>query len=187
VLSGRWSLVSSLSAHIDGQTATWAEYLALPPDSSIEFIDGRLRVRPQASRRHQKVALTLAAALGNALPTGYDVTLAWAWKARNDEFIPDVMVHPATEEDARFTGVPALVAEVLSSDPGEDLMLHQAKYADAGLTHLWIADPTAGTLDILGRVGRGFRLVRRLVIAGSPVDVDFGVAFVRLDAAQLLA
>jgi hypothetical protein len=115
--NGRWSLVSSSSAVVDGEPATGEQYLALPENPRVEFIDGRLRVRPSASRRHQKAALELAAALSTSLPPGCDVTLAWAWKAGDDEFIPDVTVHPVTEEDDRFTGVPLLVAEVVSTRP----------------------------------------------------------------------
>jgi Uma2 family endonuclease len=123
--------MSSSSPVVDGQPATWEQYFALPEDPRVEFIGGRLRVRPQASRRHQRVTLALATTLAEAIPPGYDVTPAWAWRVGDDEFVPDVMVHAATDEDARFTGVPALVVEVLAGDRHEDLALHRSKYATA--------------------------------------------------------
>jgi len=176
------------SAVVDGQPATWEQYLALPEDPRVEFIDGQLRVRPQASRRHQEVALALTTGVAAALPPGHDVTLAWAWKAGDDEFIPDVMVHPVTDEDARFTGVPALVAEVLSEEAGEDLALHLVKYAAAGLPHLWVVNAAARTIDVFRLAPGGYRLVTHLAAAAcrEPVDLAFGVATAKLNLPALL-
>ncbi len=36
--------------------------------------------------------------LHDALPEGYEVIEAWAWKPAEDEFIPDLMVFHSTEQ-----------------------------------------------------------------------------------------
>lgn len=97
---------------------SWEDYAVLGDEGRGEYIDGCLVMSPTPTRRHQQICHRLAQALDGVVP-GHQVTLAWAWKPAEDEFAPDVMVHP-TAEDTRFTGMPRLVVEVLS------------KYATAG-------------------------------------------------------
>lgn len=166
-----------------GRPVTWGQYAALPEDPRVEYVDGRLLVSPSPSRRHQQIALELAIALRAALPAGYLVTPAWAWKPAADEFIPDLMVHPATDEEARFTGLPVLVVEILSTNRSDDLVLKRAKYAAAGLPRYWIVDPDARTLRVLQLTDADYAEAALLRAADGgtvPVDLGVGTAWLRL-------
>ena len=57
------------------------------------------------------------------------------------------MVVPDTGEQARFTGTPVLVIEVLSTNRSDDVVLKTGKYAAAGLPHYWIVDPRDRTFS----------------------------------------
>lgn len=172
-----------------GRALSWDEYEGLPEDARAEYIDGQVVVTPSPGERHQAISLELAWLLKQVLPPTHRVTAAWAWKPGRDEFIPDVMVYDrATAEagsDARFTGTPDLVVEVLSSNRGDDLLRKMAKYAAAGLPRYWIVDPRAQTLTTYAPIDGVFAPT---AVHGrdAVVDLDLGVAAVRVDVAGLL-
>ena len=168
-----------------GQRMSWEEYTRLGDDVRAEYIDGRAVMAPSPSRRHQQAARALAEALDRALPPTHRVTLAWSWRVRRDEFVPDVMVHPQTDEDVRFTGLPVLVAEVLSTNRGDDLVRKTVKYAAAGLPHYWILDPRDRVLDAYELVDGSYELRARLA-DGEAADIPFGVGTAHVDLGALL-
>jgi Uma2 family endonuclease len=168
-----------------GQRMSWEEYTRLGDDVRAEYIDGRAVMTPRPSRRHQDAARRIAQALDEVVPRTHRVTLAWSWRTRRDEFVPDVMVHPETDEDVRFTGLPVLVVEVLSSNRGDDLVRKTVKYAAAGLPHYWIVDPRDRVLDAYELVDGSYELRARLT-DDEIGDVPFGIATAHLDLAQLL-
>lgn len=167
-----------------GRPATWEDYLGLGEDTHAEFIDGQLVVSPSPTFDHQEICFLLAAGLRRVVPVGHRVTQGWAWKPAEDEFIPDVMVVPATGEQARFTGTPVLAIEVLSTNRSDDLVLKTGKYAAAGLPHYWIVDPRDHTFSAF--VLRGGLYARAVHAQGSGrVVVSFGVAELELDLSEL--
>ena len=169
-----------------GQPMSWSEYARRSSSPPSEYIDGRLMMVPSPTREHQQVCLRLANALEEATPPGHDVTIAWAWKPGPDEFIPDVMVHPRTSENIRFTGRPILVVEVLSTNRSDDLVLKSGKYAAAGVRHYWTVDPRDRCLDAyeLGEDGL-YRSVAH-VTEGETVEVPFGTTGLTLELGDLL-
>ena len=165
--------MSVAPAAIPGQPMSWDEYVRKGSSPPSEYIDGCLVMVPSPTREHQRICLRLATALERVKPPDHEVTLSWPWKPGSDELIPDVMVHPDTAENLRFTGTPLLVVEVLSSNLSDDLVLKTGKYATAGAPHYWIIDPRDRTLDAFDLIDGMFRPVARVTEEIS-APVPFG-------------
>jgi Uma2 family endonuclease len=105
--------------------------------------------------------------------------------AARDEFIPDLLVFPKTDEEVRFTGTPVLCVEVLATNRAADLVVKSAKYASLGVNHYWVIDTNVRTMDVFARDDRIYHLAS--TITTEPVEVDFGVGRVLIDLPALLA
>jgi len=166
---------------------SWEEYEALEPDARHEYVEGCLVVNPRAGLGHQVALFRLAQLLDAAVAPGYQVYPEGAWKPGSDEWAPDIMVAPLCR-DVRFTGIPELVVEVLSTNRARDLVMKSTHYSAAGLPRYWVLDPDPETLELTAFELRD-GIFEEVCNAGADdeVTLDFGVGTVKLNLRQLMA
>jgi len=164
-------------------TMSWEEYQALDEDLGAEYIDGRAVVDPHPSRRHQHAIYELVSMLRAEATEPACVEAEWAWKPADDEFVPDVIVTEPTAEQARFTGTPLLVIEVLSPNRAH-LVTKTSKYAQAGLPRYWVVDPDEETATAFALVDDVYEEVG-LVHGTEEAEWGFGAGNVRIRPADL--
>jgi Uma2 family endonuclease len=154
-------------------------------ESRNEYINGALRVNPSPRRSHQDTSRRIANYLADTVPAGFVVCEAWSWKPGADEFIPDVMLLTDTDEDVRYTGLPELVVEILSSDRSSDLVIKSRKYAEAGLQRYWVVDVPVRTITVFGLDDGGYE-ERHLLVDHESAEVDLGPCTAKIVPADLI-
>ena len=171
------------AADLDGTAMSWEEFDALG-EIRAEYIDGRVVMAPSPTRRHQTASRRLTNVLEAALDPGFGVVEAWSWKPGRDEFVPDILVYPSTAEQVRYTEIPVLVVEVLSTSPVQDLVVKMNKYAAYGLDRYWVLDPEKREMYVFVRQDTTYELVQ--TVGQEPVEVDFGGGVARIDLAAII-
>ena len=140
----------------------YSDYLKLPDDDNLyEILKGELVVQTSPNRVHQRCSIRLSVILslhatqhelGEVYTAPFDVIL----DPENSD--PEILVKPdllfvskdrlqiITEENVQ--GSPDLIVEILSpSTANTDRDRKSRVYQEAKVSHYWIIDPTAQTLE----------------------------------------
>jgi Uma2 family endonuclease len=181
-------------AHHDRRQALYDAYCAVPEHQRAEIIDGTLYVLPRPAPRHANATTGLGGELRGPFQHGRGGPGGW-WILFEPELhlvplepmVPDlagwrVERMPTLPETAYFKLAPDWVCEVLSrSTETVDRNKKLPLYAAHGVSHVWLIDPIAKTLEVhsLGddrrwldvRVYEGDACVRAEPFAAIEIDL----------------
>jgi Uma2 family endonuclease len=142
--------------------ATYEDLLRIPEDVHAEIVDGQIVVLPSPRPRHSKPQRALGRFIGGPFDDddGHGGPGGWWIFVEVDGQLGDQVVRPdlsgwrrprLPEPDQRpISVVPDWICEVLSeSNEAHDRVTKRRIYAEAGVTHYWIVDPEARTLEAL--------------------------------------
>lgn len=144
--------------------ATWEDLLACPPDVRAEILSGEIVTAPAPLPRHSKVQGSLRRFVGGPFddddgrggPGGWWIFVEVDVRLGAHEIVrPDLsgwrrerLSHPGELRPIDVT--PDWICEVLSpSTTARDRVIKRRLYARSGISHYWIADPVARTLEAL--------------------------------------
>jgi Uma2 family endonuclease len=144
----------------------YRDYLLLPEDRRYEIIDGDLYMVPAPVPYHQRIVQRISMLLyqhvverdlGEVLFAPCDLVLT-----QEDVVQPDIFFiskdRLAIVGEKYITAAPDLVVEVLSPSTQErDRTIKAKLYFREGVKEMWIADPTAKTVEVLIRGSDGFQ------------------------------
>lgn len=145
--------------------ATYADIEALPRHIVGEIAYGVLHTHPRPSPRHARAASRLGAELdgpfdrGRGGPGGWIILDEPELHLGEHVIVPDIAGWrrerlPKFPDTAYFETPPDWVCEVLSPATARfDRTEKLAIYAAFGVSHCWLVDPIAKTLEVLARQG----------------------------------
>ena len=151
--------------------ATYADLEALAPNQVGEILAGALYTFPRPAFPHARAASRLGAELGGPFDRGRGGPGGWVILDEpeihlgDDVLVPDLAAWlrermPEMPETAFTTMAPDWVCEVLSpSTAGIDRSEKLPIYARELVTHVWLVDPLAQTLEVLRLDGDAYRIV----------------------------
>ncbi len=151
--------------------ATYADIEALPAHLIGEILGGELVVSPRPAPRHAQASSNLGALLGS--PFGFGRGGPGGWRIldepelhlHRDVVVPDIAGWrlermPALPSTAYFELPPDWACEVLSeSTRRRDRVQKLSIYAREKVTHVWLIDPDAQTLEVFRLDGARWLLV----------------------------
>ncbi len=140
--------------------ATYEDLRALPPNTVGQILFGVLHAHPRPASRHAAASSALGEELGPPFKRGRGGPGGW-WildepelHLGDDVLVPDLAGWrrarmPEMPDTPAFTLAPDWVCEVLSpSTAGTDRVEKMTIYAREGVTHAWMVDPIATTLEV---------------------------------------
>jgi Uma2 family endonuclease len=151
--------------------ATYADLEALPANVVGELIAGELYVSPRPASRHALASSVLGAQLGSSFHLGEGGPRGWfiidepELHFGEDALVPDLAGWrrermPVFPDTAAFELAPDWVCEVLSpSTSSLDRNVKLPVYAREGVSHVWLLDPKARTLEVLRLDGDRYMLL----------------------------
>jgi Uma2 family endonuclease len=180
--------------------ATYADYAAVPPHKVAELVRGTLHVFPRPAPKHANASTALTMELGpfhrgRSGPGGWwildEPELHFPpWDPADDKEIvsPDIAGWrierlPTLPQEAFFTLAPDWICEVLSkSTETTDREQKMPLYAREGVTHAWLVDPIAETLEVYRREDTRWVLVdsyrgssRVRAVPFEAIEIDLSV------------
>ena len=180
--------------------ATYDDVLAAPDHVVAEIVDGELYTSPRPAPRHANASTGLASSLrgpfdhGRGGPGGWRILFEPEMHLAEQIVVPAIAGWrrerlPALPDTAYFPVAPDWVCEVQSpSTAAFDRAKKLRVYAEHGVRHAWMADPTARTLEIL-RLEHGRWIIvgtfaGEAVIRGEPFDaIELELALLRPEPA----
>jgi Uma2 family endonuclease len=157
--------------------ATYSDLEAVPENLVAEIIEGVLETHPRPRPRHARAANRLSAELIFRFERGRGGPGGWVFIEEPELHLGRHVVVPdlagwraerlsAEPDDAFIDIAPDWVCEVLSASTARlDRGAKRRIYAETGVGHLWLLDPSEGTLEgfalsdrhwlLLGTVQRG--------------------------------
>jgi Uma2 family endonuclease len=176
-------LHSEGTSEAGGMKATYEDVLSAPENKVAEILDGQLYLSPRPGPRHSAAASGLGMLLGDPFHRGRGGPGGW-WILDEPELhlgehiiVPDLAGWrrerlPALPDEAYFSLVPDWVCEVLSPSTERIDRAHKLRiYAEAGVSHAWLLDPTQGTLEVL-RLRDAAWVIAEVKAGNDPVRVE---------------
>lgn len=151
--------------------ATYEDLLKVPDHFVAEIINGELVTSPRPASPHARAASSIGGELygpfdrGRSGPGGWVILDEPELHLLGHVLVPDLAGWrrtrmPEMPDATAFELAPDWVCEVLSpSTAAIDRADKVPIYAQAGIAHVWLADPLLKTLEVLRLVDGGYRLV----------------------------